>query len=95
MCIFGLAVLIFALTGNSYLAGALFFFVLGISLVIIGISEPVLPLVILFSVGLIFLGLFIYGTFIALFNPVIIIGLMIIVGGGAGILFIARSGIEK
>jgi hypothetical protein len=89
-CVFGLALLIFASTGNLVLAIALFFILLGVSLVLISISEPVLPLLITFGGALILLGLAVYGIFVALFNPVILIGVMIIAVGGLVIVSAAR-----
>jgi hypothetical protein len=94
-CMFGISLLIFAASGNISLAISLFFIGLGISLILISVSEPKMPLIIASGIALVLFGGLIYGISVAQFNPVILIALVIIVIGGGIILLSGRSVVEK
>ena len=90
ICIFGISLLIFAALGNLSLATCVFFIGLGFILLLISVSKPILPLISSLGFALILLGLLIYGIFVAMFNPIMIIGIVIIAIGGGIILFAAK-----
>jgi len=80
--IFGLSLLIYAALGKLGLAISIFFIMLGISLFLIGISKPILPLINSLGFVLVIFGFLIYGIFVAQFNPFGIIGIAIIIIAG-------------
>ena len=88
--VLGLALLILASTGNIATAIAFFFIVLGIALVLISISDPVLPLVVTTGTAAIVLGVITYGMFVALLNPIIIFGMVFVLAGGI-IIYLAAT----
>jgi hypothetical protein len=87
----GLALLVLAASANISLAVSVFFLGFGISLILIGISKPILPLILITGYGLILLGFVIMGIFVILFNAFAIIGLAIIAAVGGLFLFISRK----
>lgn len=80
--IFGLSLLIYAALGKLDLAISIFFIMLGISLFLIGMSKPILPLINSLGFVLVIFGFLIYGIFVAQFNPFGIIGIAIIIIAG-------------
>lgn len=93
--ILGISLLVFAALGNLSLAISVFFIGLGISLLLLSMSKPALPLINLLGFALTLLGFLIYGIFVALLNPVSIIGIVVIAIGGGIIILASKKGVEK